>query len=77
MEHWVKHGGGSKVYVCRATSCNKSAEVGAHVQQAGDNRHYISPLCHEHNKMAGEFDVVGPLVSANVADTCGKAPIYR
>jgi hypothetical protein len=76
---WLKHRenySGRQSHFCAVETCARTDIVGAHVQKHGtaDRNWYITPLCVAHN---GKQDAVlsisagYPLVSANVADTCG------
>lgn len=76
LEHWKKFGGKTLPATCREVRCNEKPEVGAHVQKdsLSDKSWYIVPLCQRHNQEKGKsLEIVDTvLVSANVANTCGK-----
>lgn len=75
LQHWVNYSGRTLPTYCGETTCTKAPEVGAHVQKDGstDRSWYIVPLCKTHNSSMGTLDVTLDLVSANVANTCGKS----
>lgn len=76
LDHWKKFSGQSLPTDCPEVSCRNSPEVGAHVQKdlSSDSSWYIVPLCKTHNKAAETLAISDSikLVSANVAETCGK-----
>jgi hypothetical protein len=77
LKHWKRFGGAVPYSYCAESSCRGSQEVGAHIQIEGsaDGSWYIVPLCSSHNaKTGGSFGLMDgtTLVSANVAQTCGK-----
>jgi len=75
LDHWKKFSGQTAQY-CSEKNCTKAPEVGAHVQKdsASDSGWYIVPLCSAHNKKTTSLELVDStkLVSANVANTCGR-----
>lgn len=57
LNHWENHSG-KKSSMCKVKGCNRKAKVGAHVKKVrNDHRHYIIPLCNEHNRCSYELDV--------------------
>ncbi len=76
LDHWMKFSR-QKANRCMVNDCRNLPEVGGHVQKDSktDKSWYIVPLCKPCNGKKGEdidiFDGVN-LVSANVAETCGK-----
>jgi hypothetical protein len=76
QEHWKKFSGEPWRTFCCVRGCMKKAEVGAHVQKDDptDKAWYIILVCMGHNAKASQLDVANDtiLVSANVAETCGK-----
>jgi hypothetical protein len=77
LEHWKNFSGQLLPSYCPEQSCTKKPEVGAHVQKdnSTDSSWYIVPLCTTHNAEYGKsIDISDStkLVSANVAETCGK-----
>jgi hypothetical protein len=58
LEHWETHTGKTISY-CLGKGCSGSADLGAHVKKvgAGDDSHYIVPLCYECNKKTDEFEL--------------------
>jgi hypothetical protein len=76
LDHWRKFSGQTVPTYCPEQKCTKKPTVGAHVQKSGSNSWYIVPLCDDHNKLRGqdlEITSSVALVSANKAETCGKA----
>jgi len=80
LKHWQKYSGQTITLLtssCPVLNCTGIIEVGAHVQKDSltNNNWYIIPLCKNHNaqidKTLNVSDIV-KLVSANVANTCGK-----
>ena len=76
LEHWKKFSGQSVTY-CAVNTCIQKDIVGAHVQKedSTDQSWYILPLCNSHNNEKAkslEVGIVYQLVSANIAETCGK-----
>lgn len=77
LEHWKNFSGQSIPSYCPEKSCMKKPEAGAHVQKdnSSDNNWYIIPLCLSHNAEKGKSIEISDgtkLVSANVAETCGR-----
>jgi hypothetical protein len=77
LTHWAKFGGQTIPNYCPEVSCVSKTEVGAHVQSAtpGDERWYVVPMCRGHAALTGQDLQISDairLVSANVADTCGR-----
>ena len=78
LGHWKHFSGQGLPMSCRVMTCFKAPEVGAHVQKDTDKggHWYIIPLCGECNDKKGgmtlEILSSTTLVSANVAETCGK-----
>ena len=69
----------AKATKCSVRNCKNMDLVGAHVKKLDDDKHYIIPLCGDHNKASSDdiLDIyfatyVISMVSANVAETCGK-----
>ncbi len=62
---------------CSVIGCSRKATVGGHVSRAipGFNDWYIVPLCEQCNQRTAEFDIDDnvSLVSANIAETCGRS----
>jgi hypothetical protein len=55
LKHWERYSK-KTAGLCAELTCQKPAEVGAHVQKAGEERNwYIIPLCKEHNNQQGEL----------------------
>ena len=79
LEHWANFSGRT-AYYCAALDCNETDLKGAHVQKAdaADGNWYIVPLCKRHSRETGELEITDlyPLVSANKAETCAKAPRF-
>jgi len=78
ITHWEKHSK-QKANMCSVYNCEDTDLVGAHVKKLDDDNDYIIPLCRKHNGVKkGEilninvFIYLGLMVSANVAETCGK-----
>lgn len=77
LEHWKSFSRQQVPTACPEATCLDRPEVGAHVQKedTDSDKWYIVPLCRRHNALTGKTisicDAV-PLVSAAVADTCGK-----
>ena len=75
LQHW-RNFSKQTATECRAKGCSRNNLLGAHVQKDVDydNRWYIVPFCHEHNKAVGSVElVVGTkLVPANKSETCDK-----
>jgi hypothetical protein len=76
LAHWSNFSG-QKANRCVVNGCSNAPEVGGHVQKDSktDNGWYIVPLCRTCNGKKGlDIDILDGvnLVSANVADTCGK-----
>jgi hypothetical protein len=76
LQHWKNFSGQPLPSYCSEKSCRQKPEAGAHVQKdsSTDKGWYIVPLCAKHNAKASELELVDSikLVSANVAETCGK-----
>jgi len=77
LDHWRKFSGQPLSSYCSETACIQKPELGAHVQKESltDSSWYIVPLCRQHNGQTGKSLTISDsvtLVSANVADTCGK-----
>ena len=69
IDFWEKKTGLS-AGLCRCTSCFEKAIDGAHVYVEGHGTSwYIVPLCRSHNHVQGTFEVNGPLVPVNPANT--------
>lgn len=76
LDHWKKFSRQSVTY-CAVNTCVGKDLVGAHVQKddSADQSWYILPLCTKHNSEKAkslEVGIVYQLVSANIAETCGK-----
>jgi hypothetical protein len=79
LDHWAVVTKQVVPHYCPVSSCLERAEVGAHVQKDGsaDASWYVVPLCKKHNAAGAAPLEVGDgtaVASANVAQTCGKAP---
>lgn len=76
LDHWKKFSRQSLPSHCVEKSCTNPPEVGAHVQKDSsyDSGWYIIPLCQKHNAKTASLEIMDStvLVSANVAETCGK-----
>ncbi len=73
LTHWENYSGKPASY-CAEEKCIDENIVGAYVQMvnSSDKNWYIVPLCRTHYMSKAEFEVVGPLVSANRKETCEK-----
>ena len=76
LDHWKKFSHQSITY-CAVNTCVQKDIVGALVQRDDpkDNGWYVIPLCKKHSDAKGqslEVGVVYRIVTANVAETCGK-----
>ncbi|CAG9259217.1 conserved hypothetical protein [Burkholderia diffusa] len=78
LNHWKNYSEKSAPY-CSVDGCTEMATDGAHVtlpnhaDPATKSRHWIAPMCHDHNMKHGAtfrsiFKVT--VVSANTAETC-------
>jgi hypothetical protein len=77
LNHWKDFSGQSVPSYCPEKNCYEKSLIGAHVQKydSADKSWYIYPLCKTHNaKTDGPLEVSDTykLVSANVAESCGK-----
>ncbi len=74
LAHWQKYTNINITPKCSVYTCQKPAEVGAHVIRPYGSSHFIVPLCQEHNKDPNQLNLGDgtQFVSANVSETCGK-----
>lgn len=76
LDHWKKFSGQNVPTYCPAKDCYEKELVGAHVKKnnSTDTKSYIVPLCNKYNSKDEAFEISDTygLVSANVAETCGK-----
>lgn len=76
---WIKHWDNfakRSVGNCAVLRCTEKATDGAHVKKSGpaDPKHYIIPLCHQHNISNESHKVLNSteFVPANTKETCRK-----
>jgi hypothetical protein len=77
LNHWKKFSPKPFKRYCPVIGCTEKPEVGALIRKVSstDERWYITLLCEKHEAQTGKsLDVTDStiLVSANIADTCGK-----
>ncbi len=82
LDHWVKISGKPLPNYCSISMCYQKPEVGAHVKKADllNFSTYIVPMCKACNAKTEVLTLKDSdlLVSANVAETCGKQkPLLR
>ncbi len=78
LNHWQNFSGQQMPPFCPEASCSSQIASGAHVQKdnPADRGWYVVPLCSAHDALkGGALDLTDNvyLVTANVAETCGKA----